>query len=161
MKKKRIISLVMAVALAVMSLSSCSEIKKLKAIDITSAHITTLTPKGLTSIDLGCQVGINNPSIQISLSEITCDLKHSGKVLGNVAIDPFTLKARTAEVYDIKANAKLGKDMSLMEAMGLFKSDIMDELTADLHARVKLKGGISKRVTLTDVPLKKLIDFIK
>ncbi len=161
MKKNRIISLVMAVTLAVMSLSSCSEIKKLKAIDITSTHITSLTPKGLTSIDLGCQVGINNPSIQISLSEITCDLKHSGKVLGNVAIDPFTLKARTEDVYDLKANIKLGKDMSLMEAMSLFKSNIMDELTVDLHAKVKLKKGMSKGVTLRDVPLKKLIEIAK
>ncbi len=161
MKKNRIISLVTALAFAVMSLSSCSEIKKVKQIDITSAHITNLSPKGLTSIDLDCQVGISNPSIQMSFSEITCDIKHSGKVLGNVALDPFTLNGRTEDTYDLKANAKLGKDISLMEAMNLFNSNIMNELTADLHAKVKLKGGISKRVTLRDVPLKRLIDFIK
>ncbi len=161
MKNNRIISLVTAVIFAVMSLSSCSEVKKLKQIDFTSVQITNITPKGLTSIDLGCKVGINNPSIQLSLSEISCDIKHSGKVLGNVAIDPFTLHARTEEVYDLKANARIGKGMSLMEAMNLFNSNIMDELTADLHARVKLKGGPAKRVTLTDVPLKKLIEFVK
>ncbi len=151
----------MAVSFAVMSLSSCSEIQKLKNIDITSANISSITPNGLTSLILGCNVGINNPSIQLKLSEITCDIKHSGKVLGNVAIDPFTLKARTEEIYDIKANAKLGKDMTILEAANLFKSNIMEELTADLHARVQLKGGLGKRVTLTDVPLKKLIEFVR
>ncbi len=161
MKKNRILSFVTAIAFAVMSLSSCSEIQKIKQIDITSAHITSLTPKGLTNIDLGCRVGINNPSIQLSFSEITCAIKHSGKVLGNVAIDPFTLKGRSEEVYDLNANAKLGKDMSVIEAMNLLNSNIMNELTADLNARVQLKGGLSKRVKLKDVPLKKLIELVK
>ncbi len=161
MKKNRIISFVVIVFVAVMSLSSCSEIKKLKQIDIVSTHITSLTPKGLTSLNLDCQVEINNPGMQLSLSEITCDLKHSGKVLGKVAIDPFTLKARIQETYDIKADLKLGEDMTILEAGKLLNKNIVDELTADLHARVKLKGGLSKRVTLTDVPLKKLIEFVK
>ncbi len=162
MKKNRILSLVAAVAFAVIGLSSCSEIQKIKQIDITSAQIVSAQPKGMTSIDLGCKVGINNPSVQLSLSEISCDIKHSGKILGKVAVDPFTLKARTEEVYDLKANAKIGRDMSLMEALNLFNStSIIDELTADLHAKVKMKSGLGKSVTLHDVPLKKLIEFVK
>ncbi len=152
----------MAVAVMVMSLSSCGEIRKIKEIDITSAQITSIIPNGLASLNLGCKVGIDNPGIQLSLSEITCDVKHFGKVLGKVAIDPFTLEARTEQTYSLHASAQLGKDLSLMEALNLLgNSNLISELTADLHARVKLKGGLSKRVTLNDIPLKKLIDFVK
>ncbi len=161
MKNNRIISVLAAALVAVICLSSCSGIKKLKEIDITSTQITSITPNGLTNLNLGCKVGILNPGMQISLSEITCDIKHYGNVLGKVAVDPFTINARTEEIYDLHAKAKLGEDMTIIEAGKLLERDIMDQLTADLHARVKLKGGISKRVTLTDVPLKKLIEFVK
>ncbi len=161
MKKNRIISIVVIALFAVMSLTSCKGVKNLRNVDITSASITDITPNGLRGILLDCAVGIDNPGIQISLSEISCDLKHSGKILGKVAIDPFTMKARTEEIYQLKADAQLGKDMTVLELGKFLNKDFVDQITVDIHARGRLKGGLAKRVTLTDVPLKKLIEFVK
>ncbi len=161
MKKNHILSLVPVLLAAVICLSGCSGIKKLQELEITSARITGITPNGLSSIDLAVNLGLDNPGARISLSEISCDVKHFGKVLGNVAVDPFTIKAKTRETYDMKANVKLGEGITLLEAAKLLRNMSTDDVKVDLHAKVKLKGGISKKLTYNDIPLKKLIETAK
>ncbi len=161
MKKNRFISLILAVVTALVCLSSCSGIKKLENLKVTSANIGRISPNGLKAIKLDLKVGVDNPGVQVSLSEISCDLKHFGKVLGKVAVDPFTLHARTEEIYDLKADVSLGDGMTLFDAGRLLEKDAVDDLTVDVHAKVKLKSGVYRSLDYNDIPLKKLIETEK
>ncbi len=161
MKKNRIISLVLTVLTAVICLSACSGVKKLEEIRITSADIGKITPNGLKGIKLDLHVGVDNPGAQVSLSEISCDIKHFGKVLGKVAVDPFTLHPRTEDKYDLKADVSLGEGLTLFDAGRLLDKKALDEVTVDVKANVKLKSGISKKLVVNEIPLKKLIETAK
>ncbi len=161
MKNRCFISLVLAMMTAALCLSSCNGVKKLKEIDVTSARIEKITPVGMRGLNMSFALGLDNPGIQLSLSEISCDIKHSGKVLGNVAVAPFTLHARTEEIYNMNADLKLGEDLTVFDVGRLLDGFTADDITVDMKIRVKLKGGISKRLSFNDIPLKKLIAIIK
>ena len=45
--------------------------------------------------------------------------------------------------------------------MSLLKGKAVEEITVDLHAKVSLKGGASKRVALEDLPLKELYELVR
>ncbi len=158
MGKNHISSLVLAILTAVICLSGCSGIKKLQDLKVTSASITRIAPNGLNGINLEAKLEIDNPGTQISLSEISCDVKHFGKVLGKVAVDPFTINQKTHDLYNLRADVRLGDGVSLLEAGRLLRSMSPDNVTLDLKAKVKLKGGVSKKLTYNDIPLKKLIE---
>ncbi len=158
MKKNLIISLILAIVTAVVCLSSCSGIKKLEDMKITSANIAGISPDGMKAVKMDIQIGIDNPGAQISLSEISCDLKHFGKILGMVAVDPFTLHSKTEEIYNLKADVRLGDGLTLFDAGKLMNKTAADEIVVDLKATVTLKGGISKKLNYCNIPLKKLIE---
>ncbi len=161
MKKNSIISFALTVLTVVICLSACSGVKKLEELRITSADIVNITPNGLKGIRLDLHVGVDNPGTQVSLSEISCDIKHSGKILGKVAVDPFTLQARAEDTYELKADLRLGEGLTLFDAGRLLDKKAMDEVTADIQANVKLKSGVSKKLAFNDIPLKKLIETAK
>ncbi len=153
--------MIVAALVAVICLSACGGIKKLEDLKITSADITDIAPDGLKGVKLGLRVGVDNPGAQVSLSNIFCEVKHSGKVLGMVAVDPFTLNAKKEEVYYLKADLKLGENLTLFDAGKLLDKAAADMITVDVRTDVKLKGGISKNLVFNDIPLKKLIETVK
>ena len=161
MKKIRFATLVLVVLTSLLSLSGCKGIKKLEDMKITSAKIESIMPDGLKGMVLDIAVGVDNPGTQVSLSEISCSFKHSGKVLGKVAVDPFTLNAKTADVYHLKANVQLGENTSLFDFGRFLDKSALDEAVLDLSADVKLKSGLSKKLVYNDIPLKKLLEAAK
>ncbi len=148
----------MAVLIAAICLSSCSGIRKLEDLTVTSAKITSIVPNGLRGADLGLQIGVDNPGARITLSEIFLDVKRFGKVLGKVAVDPVTLEAKTEEIYRVGAAVKLGEDATILDLGKLLDKAAADDLTVDVRAKVKLKGGVSRNLVFNDLPLKKLIE---
>ncbi len=158
MKNNRIISLIAAVAITVACLSSCGGIKKLEDLKITSANLTSFSPEGMKGLGFTFKVGVDNPGAEVSLSNISGEIKHFGKVLGKVAVDPFTLKARSTEDYYLNAGLKFDEKLTLQDMGKFMDRKALEELTVDIHATAKLKGGISRDLVFNDIPLKKLIE---
>lgn len=161
MKNNRFITLILTILTTVICLSGCGGIKKLEEIRVTSADIVSMMPEGLRGVRLELAVGVDNPGAQISLSEISCSFKHSGKILGTVAVDPFTLLARTEETYSIKADVSLSGNTSLFDLGRLLDKAVLEEAVLDFSADVRLKNGISKKLVYSDIPLKKLLETAK
>ncbi len=151
----------LAVLTAVLCLSSCGGIKKLEDLKITSANISGITASKLRGAGLVLEIGVDNPGTQVTLSDISCNLERFGKVLGMVTVDPFTIEAKTEKIYTIKADIALGQGMSLMDMRLFLDENALNEMTADIKARVQLKGGASKNLVFNDIPLKKLIETAK
>ncbi len=161
MKHNRLISYAVIALVAIMGLSSCNGINKLKEMKVTSAKIVGISPNGLKGINLDLALIIDNPGFQITLSEISCQAEHFGKIIGTVAVDPFTLHARSKESYYMKAGLSLSDEVTLLEIRRLLDKKTIEEMTVDLHAKVKLKSGIYKTLVYNDVPLKKLLDVVQ
>ena len=132
--------------------------KKVKDIRVTSVAVEAISPQGLKGINVFLAVGIDNPAFQIGLEDIHGALKHSGKVLGRVTVDPFTVQARSAEIYHLRAFVTLGEDATLRDLLMLTDMAKLNECMVDVSATPRLKSGIGAPLTIKDIPLKKLLE---
>lgn len=145
-----------AVILAALALclSGCNKVRQ---INVTSVDIESVSMRGFRGIDVFLAVGIDNPAMQIGLSEINGSLKYSGKVLGRLAMDPFTLVSKSAEIYHLKAAISIEKDAGIRELTALMDKETMLECTVDISVRATLKGGVSKTLRFKDIPVRELL----
>lgn len=135
-------------------LSGCAKFRQIRPV---SAGVESIVPAGLRSIVINAKVGIDNPAPQIMLSDINGSLERSGKVLGRVLVDPFILKAKTTEEYHLRVTVTLDQEASLLDVMALTREGALDECTLDVYFKASLKGGISKKMSYEDLPLKALM----
>ena len=111
MKIKLFISALLTLLLAV----GCADIKKLEDLEVVSVKVENVIPNGLRGVGLVLSVEVDNPGAELSLSEISALLEHSGKVLGRVAVDPFTLQGKTTDTYRLEADLTLGEDATILD----------------------------------------------
>lgn len=148
-----------SIAFMVLLLGSCAKVKQ---VGVTSFELDSVTPRGLRALTLTLSVGVHNPVNEITLSEISGEAVLSGKVIGNVAIAPVVLTARKDTSYTVKADLTLAEGVSVFEVLALAKDrSAIENGTANVYAKAKLKGGPSKKIKMEDVPLKKLLEFLK
>ena len=145
-------------AIVLLSLCGCSKFKQIRPV---SAKVEGIEMQGLRSAVLNLVIEVDNPAPQVSLSEIEGVINRSGKVFGGVAVDPFILKARSLEKYHLRAVLTLDGGVSLLDMMGLLKGNAVEDITVDVYAKAKLKGGASKRFAYENVPLKELYDLTR
>lgn len=143
----------------VLILGSCAKVKQ---VGVTSLELDSITPKGLRALTVKMSVGVHNPANEITLSEISGEAVVSGKVIGNVAMAPVVLTARKDSTYKVNADVTLAEGVSVLEVLALAKNkSAIENGTANIYAKAKLKGGPSKKIKMEDVPLKKLKELLK
>ena len=148
-----------SIAFMVLLLGSCAKVKQ---VGVTSFELDSVTPKGLRALTVKMSVGVHNPANEITLSEISGEAVLSGKVIGNVAMAPVVLTARKDSTYKVKADVTLAEGVSVLEVLALAKNkSAIENGTANIYAKAKLKGGPSKKIKMEDVPLKKLKELLK
>lgn len=152
-KLVQILSLALLCA-ACICLSGCGDIRDL---EVTSVEVENIAPIGLRGVNVGLAVGIDNPAFQVSLSEIEGSLKLSGKILGRMAMDPFVLRARSAEIYHLKASLNIEQGVFLTEILSLMDMETLNKCVVDVSVKATLKGGVSKRLKYNDIPLTDLL----
>lgn len=139
----------------------CADIKRLKDIDVNSVSLESFRPRGLRGATVVLLVEVDNPGAQLSLSEISAELEHSGKVLGKVAVDPFTLQGKTADTYRLEAELSLADGANVLDLGALLDEKALEKMTVDVSTDVRIKKGKTRTVKYNDLPLKKLIDSVK
>ena len=149
--------LLIAVSAMALCLTGCKDIKNIKNIKVTSVAVETITPNGLRGMTVGLAVGVDNPSFHVDLSEINGALKLSGKVLGRVTMDPFTLHGKSAEIYHLKAAVTIEPGVTLSELAALLDMETLNQCMVDVSARATLKNGLSKVLNFNDIPVKDLL----
>ena len=153
--KKLIQKLSMALlCAATLCLSGCGDIRDL---EVTSVQVESIAPNGLRGVNVWLAVGIDNPAFQVGLSEIEGTLKLSGKVLGRMPMDPFTLRARSAEIYHLRTSLNIEQGVTLTEILSLMDMETLNKCMVDVSVKATLKGGISKRLNFNDIPLTDLL----
>ena len=146
---------VLVLCVLVLCLSGCNKVKQIK---VTSVALESVGLRGLKGLDVGVAVGIDNPAFSVDLSEIEGALKHSGKVLGRVSLDPFILHGRSAEIYHLRALVSLEKGVGLQELIPYMKIEMLEQCTLDVSVKVTYKKSVSKVLNFKDIPVKKLLE---
>lgn len=143
----------------VLILGSCAKVKQ---VGVTSFELDSITPKGLRALTVKMSVGVHNPANEITLSEISGEAVVSGKVIGNVAMAPVILAARTDSTYTVKADVSLADGVSVMDVLALAgqKSQI-EAATVNIYAKAKVKGGPVRKFKIEHMPVKKLLELLK
>jgi hypothetical protein len=140
------------------TLTGCGKFKDIKVNSVTPVNVT---PHGLKGVDVELAVEIDNPAVQIQLSDMEAVLKHSGKIIGKVTVDPFTMKGRTVETYYLMARVTYAQGLSLKEIWSMIDKNFLDKCYVDITVTGKLKCGISKTIKKNGIPLKKLMNHAK
>ena len=136
-------------------LSGCNKVRQIK---VTSVALESVGLRGLKGLDVGIAIGIDNPTVGVDISEIEGALKHSGKVLGRVSLDPFTLHGRSAEIYHLRALVTLEKGVGIQEILPYMSKEMLEQCTLDVSVRVTYKKSVSKVLNFKDIPVKKLLE---
>ncbi|MBO7192423.1 MAG: hypothetical protein J6V17_03430 [Bacteroidales bacterium] len=147
--------LIVILSVMALGLSGC---KKVKEITVTSVQVESISPQGLRGVNVYLAVGIDNPAFYIGMEDVHGALKHSGKVLGRIALDPFVLQAKSAEIYHLKAFVSLGEDAKLRDLLMLTNMEKLNECVIDVYATPKLKSGLGAPITVKNIPLKELLE---
>ena len=138
----------------VMCLAGCGDVRDIK---VTSVEIENISLNGFRGANVDLAVGVDNPAFHVELSEIEGSLKLSGKVLGRMTMDPFTLRARSAEIYHFRASLNIEQGVTLMEILSLIDKETLNQCMVDVSVKATLKGGVSKRLKFNDIPLTDLL----
>lgn len=155
MKNKAYKLLIITLSAFVLSFTGC---KKVREVQVTSVKVEAIAPQGLTGMNVYLAVGVDNPAFQVGLEDICGALKHSGKVLGRLSMDPFVVQARSAEIYHLKALLTIGEDATLRDLMRLMDMAVLNECMVDVSLKVRLKSGVAALVEIKEIPLKKLLN---
>ena len=147
--------LVFIVSVMAICLTGCGRVKD---ITVTSVKLESIAPQGLKGVNVYLAVGIDNPAFQIGLEDIHGALKHSGKVLGRMTMDPMVLQRRSAEIYHVKAFVSLGEDARLRDLLMLTDMAKLNECTIDVSATPRLKSGLGAPLTIKDISVKELLE---
>ncbi len=162
---KRFAHRILAVALvcALVALTGCSAVKnaavnRLKEIKVTSFKVDRIVPQGLKSLEASFYVGIDNPTIKLSLSDVTVQLFNKDTELGTFALDPFTIEGHAESICLLTGTASLPPSGSLFTLLGALGGTSKDELTVVVHA-VGKGAGIKCEITRT-MPLNELLQMV-
>ena len=128
-------------------------------ITVNSANLVAIKPYGFRALDVDIALEVDNPAMQLKLSNMQAVVKRSGKVIGTVTVAPFTLKARSVKTYDLTARMALDESVSLLSLMMSLDDKFIDDCVIDVTVKGQIRGGLSKTITLNDIPLKKLINY--
>lgn len=134
--------------------------KNIKDIEVTSVKLESVSLNGFKSLDLHLSAQVSNPARQVKLSEIEGSIVHSGKIIGELAMDPFTLTARSTDRYNLKANVGLAQGAGLKDLMLLAEPSGLNECTVNVSAKATYGKGVPVPVKMKDIPLKELLNSI-
>ena len=146
------------VALAALLLTSCA--KSLKDIEVTSCNVTSISPKGLSSFDATVDLGVNNPSVQLTISKMNATVKMDGVPCIYLTADDVTLAPKTEQVYILSLHGLLDGNFNPFTLLTLLNNPDFDPMTIDVSCRATLKSGIGKDLIYKDIPLKDLLGKI-
>ena len=140
--------------LVLMTFTGCKKYTEVKDL---SVKVESVNMKGLRAGEAVLSVRVDNPAGKMTLEELNGVVKHSGKVLGNITLDPVTLKPRQTDDYSMNVRFELDKGVGVMYMLTFTDIRKLKECTIDLSARGKAAGVKVKR-EYKDIPVKNLLE---
>ncbi|MBQ7750593.1 MAG: hypothetical protein IJR77_05130 [Bacteroidales bacterium] len=156
MASKKRIYLILVMAVLALTLSGCSDLRKAKDIKVTSCGVKYVAPTSSRSVDAVLLLGIDNPSVAFTVSDVEGQVRRGEKVLGYFTAGEIELEPRTEATYELPCTAVLAEGVSVLEIFAIAMKRSYDDLAADIILRVKLRNGLGKDLEFKDMNIKGL-----
>lgn len=141
---------------AVFALCSCA--KTYKDIKVTSFDLVSVSPRGLTKVDALIDLGLDNPIVGFEVFDACGVVKLDGEPALTITADQLVISGHCTKVYRIPLQGEMAPGFNPLGLLSLAKEMDLSRFTADISAKVSLRGGVGKNIDMKDVPLGKLLD---
>ncbi len=135
MKAIRHILLIVAVALAA---ASCG-VSKIKDITLTSVGLQYIVPTSLRSMDAKLLLGIDNPAMGFTVTEVTGTIRYKDKPIANFSTGSLELAGKTEQVYEFPCTIVLAEGASMLDIMVIASQRSLKNMKADVNVQAALK----------------------
>lgn len=159
MKNLRKLSVLILCALL---LAGCG-VRRLQDVRVTSVRVVQLLPDGLNGPSAVVELGIRNPSVAFTVSELTGAARLGGQDLLLLSAEPVSVEARSDRRYAVPVQGRIADGVSPLRLVRLISGNGLDykDMTVSVRGKVSLPGGIGKDIELDDVPLQTLLERIE
>lgn len=143
--------LVVGVAASVCSCDLC----KIKNIDVSSFGIKYIVPTSVNSLSGVLLLGVDNPSMSFTLSDLDGVIKCDGKPILYVTATELPVQRHSVQVYELPCTVTLVEGVSYLDIVKIVarRASTLEGLTADADLHVKLKTGKGRTITIKDLDL--------
>ncbi len=157
MNIKRTLSIILP-ALALLLTSCTGNITKVKEMQLTSFKISSVSPAGLKAVDLTMELGIDNPAVQFTLSDIQLDLYRLDQPLGSFTnSQDLLVKGSTVGTYTLSGRVSLSDGVSLAQLLSYVSQPDPADYSLSYSALVTLKSGVHTTLSKKNVPLSEFL----
>ena len=154
----RIIRILVPLAAATVLLSGCGSYRDIR---IGDCRLETVSPSGFRTVALGLSVDVRNPAGEITVSGMSGTVYLKDVELGTFEAADVTVPGKSESDVDLSVKATLSGSFNFMQVMSMSSYITPDSLTADVSMKIKVKGGIGKKLDLKGVPLKNILTSVR
>lgn len=150
----RILQRMLLVAAVAVSVSGCY-LTKLKDLDISSFGIKYVVPTSANSLSGVLLLGVDNPSISFTVTNLEGVVKCDGKPLVYVTAGELPVQKRSIQVYELPCTVTLAPGVSYVNVLATVGKRLpsLAGFTADADLHVKLKNGKGTTIPFKDLDL--------
>ena len=141
-------------SIAIMA-AACGSIKD---IAVTSCKLASISPNGLKSVDAVLDIGIHNPTIAFTLSDVTGKVHDEDNVVVTFGGGPISIDKKSDNVYQLPCSATIGSEVSLFRILNLLKNKDFEHYKIDIEGDVILSGKVKKHLRIKDIPVTTLME---
>ena len=142
-----------AMLLAVLVAVTGCDVAKIKDLNVTSVGVKYLVPTSARSMDAVLLLGLDNPSISFTVTDVSGVVKHYDRELVRFTAGELPVQARSVQVYELPCTAVLSDKVSLLDLLAIAARRSMEGMTVDVKLRVSLKGGKGTVLTFNGLDL--------
>jgi Late embryogenesis abundant protein. len=136
-------------------LCSCGA-SKMKDIRITSCGLDSYSLKGFRAVDALVVVGIDNPSVSFTLSDVSGVVRYNGRNFASYTAESITVDKKCSKVYDLPCTAVLSDGVGLKDLLAIANQGSLEGFTTDVEVKVTLKRGVSKIMRFKNLDLNEM-----
>lgn len=152
MKPARHIVKLLVLAAMCVAAASCG-VSKVKDIKVNSFDVKYITPTSARSLDAVLLVGIHNPAMSLVVSGLEGTIKYGNRDIAVVQAGTIPLEKKSDKVYEVPCTASLVDGVSLLTLFPIFAQQSPQNLSADVHLHVALKGGAGTDLVFNDLTI--------
>lgn len=145
-------------ACIILTLIMAGACAKVKDISVNSCEVKNISPRGLRAVDIVLAVGVHNPMMEFTISDIQGQLRNGENTVATFTGGPVTVHKKCDEVYELPCDVAMGDKLSLFDMLSIVRTKDFSSMEVDVTALVRLKNGVSKTLKFNDLSLEELMD---
>lgn len=155
---KRLFYYISMIFTVILTVNGCVNVKGL---EVTSAKVESVRPRGMRALGLTANIGIDNPSREFSIYDIEGSIYRGKQNIGDFKADPVTVLAKRSMTYMVKAEFSMDSSLTFMDLMAMIPDFDLDEYRTDIQFKVRPKGGCAQKIRLKDIPVRNVMDMFR